>query len=83
MGPMSAMVRDCTTGQKCHEQAKPFTAATEMNALAITNWTVPQKEGCNRYFDNSVSCEVYRDMREVHQYRCLIVVNFVDSLVPE
>jgi fused signal recognition particle receptor len=33
---------DGSTGQNAFEQAKQFTAATEVTSLAVTNWTVLQ-----------------------------------------
>jgi fused signal recognition particle receptor len=38
------LVLDGSTGQNAFEQAKQFTAATEVNALAVTNLTEQQKE---------------------------------------
>ena len=39
------LVLDGSTGQNAYEQAKQFTLATEVTALAVTSWTVRLKEG--------------------------------------
>ena len=40
--PRGTLVLDGSTGQNAFEQAKQFTAATSVTALAITNSTAPQ-----------------------------------------
>lgn len=56
------LVLDGSTGQNAYEQAKQFTLATEVNALAITKLDGTAKGGCGYRYIRPVQdpCEIYR-----------------------
>ncbi len=79
------LVLDGTTGQNAIEQAKQFTAATEVNALAITKLDGTAKGGVVIGISDQFSIPVkYIGVGEkIHQLQVFNRREFVDSLFPE
>ena len=79
------LVLDGSTGQNAFEQAKQFTAATEVNALAITKLDGTAKGGVVIGISDQFQIPIkYIGVGEkIHQLQIFNRVEFVDSLFPD
>ena len=79
------LVLDGSTGQNAFEQAKQFTAATEVNALAITKLDGTAKGGVVIGISDQFQVPIkYIGVGEkIHQLQIFNRVEFVDSLFPD
>ena len=79
------LVLDGSTGQNAFEQAKQFTAATEVNALAITKLDGTAKGGVVLGISDQFQVPIkYIGVGEkIHQLQIFNRVEFVDSLFPD
>ena len=79
------LVLDGSTGQNAFEQAKQFTAATEVNALAITKLDGTAKGGVVLGISDQFQVPIkYIGVGEkIHQLQIFNRLEFVDSLFPD
>ncbi|MBP5562724.1 MAG: signal recognition particle-docking protein FtsY [Bacteroidales bacterium] len=79
------LVLDGSTGQNAFEQAKQFTAATEVNALAITKLDGTAKGGVVIGISDQFQVHIkYIGVGEkIHQLQIFNRLEFVDSLFPD
>ena len=79
------LVLDGSTGQNAFEQAKQFTAATEVNALAITKLDGTAKGGVVLGISDQLQVPIkYIGVGEkIHQLQIFNRLEFVDSLFPD
>ena len=79
------LVLDGSTGQNAFEQAKQFTAATEVNALAITKLDGTAKGGVVIGISDQFQVPIkYIGVGEkIHQLQIFNRLEFVDSLFPD